>query len=121
MERFGLSCYGCCEPLDQRIDIVKTASNLRRVSVSPWANKRLMAEKLSSKYIYSMKPTPAFLAVPHIEEEAARKELRDALQVIKEYDCRPEFIMKDNHTLGKNPENLKTWVRIAREEIMAFE
>jgi hypothetical protein len=28
-----------------------------------------------------------------------------------------ELIMKDNHTLGGNPENLVRWVRIAREEI----
>jgi hypothetical protein len=25
--------------------------------------------------------------------------------------------MKDNHTLGGNPDNLVRWVRIAREEI----
>jgi len=25
--------------------------------------------------------------------------------------------MKDNHTLGRNPDNLVRWVRIAREQI----
>jgi hypothetical protein len=28
-----------------------------------------------------------------------------------------ELIMKDNHTLGGNPQNLVEWVRIFREEI----
>jgi hypothetical protein len=29
----------------------------------------------------------------------------------------PELIMKDNHTLGKNPMNAVRWVELAREEI----
>jgi len=30
--------------------------------------------------------------------------------------CRVEVIMKDNHTLGRNPVNPVAWCRIAREE-----
>lgn len=37
MERFGLNCYGCCEPIDPRWDTVKKVPNLRRISTSPWA------------------------------------------------------------------------------------
>ena len=32
-------------------------------------------------------------------------------------DCIPEIIMKDNHTLGNNPDNVKDWVRLIRKEI----
>ncbi|GAI45517.1 unnamed protein product, partial [marine sediment metagenome] len=46
LERFGLNCYGCCEPLDKRWYVVKNAPRLRRVSVSPWANLADMADKL---------------------------------------------------------------------------
>jgi len=28
-----------------------------------------------------------------------------------------EFIMKDNHTIGNNPNNLIRWTQIMREEI----
>jgi hypothetical protein len=31
--------------------------------------------------------------------------------------CVTEIIMKDNHTLGNNPGNLKTWVMLLRKEI----
>jgi len=115
MERFGLTCYGCCEPLDERIDIVKTVPNLRRVSVSPWANKEVMSDKLKHDYIYSMKPSPSHLAVPKMDEELVRKEIREALRITRD-NC-VEIVMKDNHTLGNNPDNIKNWVRIVREEI----
>lgn len=115
MERFGLTCYACCEPMDDRIDIVREVKNLRRVSVSHWADKQVMSQKLGTDYVYSMKPTPADLAVPHMDEEHVRRELRQALDITK--NNRVELIMKDNHTLGGNPRNLTRWVEIAREEI----
>lgn len=118
MERFGLTCYGCCEPMDDRIDIVKQVPNLRRVSVSPWANKEVMSDKLKHDYIYSLKPTPAHLAVPKMDEEVVRKDIREALRITRN-NC-VEIIMKDNHTLGNNPNNIKNWVRIIREEIKSM-
>lgn len=32
------------------------------------------------------------------------------------YGCRVEIVMKDNHTIGKNTQNVLTWSRIAKEE-----
>ncbi len=115
MDRFGLVCYGCCEPMDERFDIIKASRNLRRVSVSPWANRGLMAEKLGADYVYSLKSSPSPLAVPQMDEAVVRQELRDSLALTR--NNRVEIIMKDNHTLGKNPRNLTRWVEIAREEI----
>ena len=117
-ERFGLNCYGCCEPLDKRWHIVKQLPRLRRVSVSPWANIPKMAEMLGGQYIFSLKPSPTPLAMPRLDEDAVRKSLREALQATR--NCRVEIIMKDNHTLGKNPQNATRWCQIAREEVNAL-
>ena len=114
-ERFGLNCYGCCEPLDSRWHIVKKTPRLRRVSVSPWANQRKMAEFMEDRYIFSRKPAPSLLAVPHLDEDAARADIGTTLEITK--GCVVELIMKDNHTLGGNPQNLVRWVQIAKEEI----
>jgi hypothetical protein len=114
LERFGLNCYGCCEPLDKRWNEVEKIPRLRRVSVSPWSNLRNMAEKLGNRYIFSIKPNPADLAVPVMNEERIRLELRQAMGITR--NCRTEIIMKDNHTLGGNPRNAVRWCRIAHEE-----
>ena len=115
LERFGLNCYGCCEALNTRWEIVKQLPRLRRVSVSPWADLQDMANKLGKKYIYSMKPNPADIALPIMDEERIRIDLRKALRIAR--NCRLEIIMKDNNTIGNNPNNVITWCRIAKEEI----
>ena len=113
LERFGLNCYGCCEPLDKRWHIIGDAPGLRRVSVSPWADAGDMADKLGDRYVLSLKPNPAYLAVPVMDEDFIRADLTKTMIAIK--NCRVEIIMKDNHTIGNNPENVKRWCRLARE------
>lgn len=115
LNRFGLNCYGCCEPLEKRFELLTQIPNLRRLSVSAWADKHLMADQLGTDYIYSRKPNPAILAQPDVNLDELRKAIREDLSAAR--NCRVEYIMKDNHTLGNNPRNVIDWVRIAREEV----
>ena len=62
-----------------------------------------------------MKPNPSDLAVPEMNTERVRKDMRRNLEITK--DCVTEIIMKDNHTLGNNPNNAVMWVKILMEEI----
>ena len=114
LERFGLNCYGCCEPIDTRWHVVSRHPRLRRISVSPWANIASMAEKLQDKYVFSLKPNPSILASPSLDEDYIRKWLREAFEVTK--GCNVEVIMKDCHTIGKDPSRPIRWTQIAREE-----
>jgi hypothetical protein len=115
LERFGLACYGCCEPLHDRWHIVKRIPNLRRVSVSPWCNREKMVEYLGNKYIYSLKPNPSALAQNHFDGDAIRADIADTLDKAK--GCHVEVFMKDTHTIGNDPSRVINWVRIVREEI----
>jgi hypothetical protein len=114
LERFGLNCYGCCEPLDKRWHVVERIPNLRRVSVSAWADLNQMAEMLGDRYIFSFKPSPTDLAMASFDEDRVRHNLRQALETTR--DCHVEIIMKDNHTIGKDPERVVRWVHIVRQE-----
>jgi hypothetical protein len=74
-----------------------------------------MAENLQDRYIFSMKAAPSDLAVSGINQDSIRKKIKNALKIID--GCVPEILMKDNHTLGNNPDNLIDWVNIVRDEI----
>jgi len=114
-KRFGLNCYGCCESYNMRWEYVKELPGLRRVSVSPWADLSSLRDLLGIKYVASIKPNPAHLAIKTMDEDVVRSEIRNAVSCAK--DCVVEILMKDNNTLGKNPLNASRWVEIAREEI----
>lgn len=116
LERFALNCYGCCEPFNPRWKYVKQLPNLRRVSVSPWADWSTVPELLGKDYIASVKPMPTPLALSAIDENVVRRDCRKAVEETRGGIC--EFIMKDNHTLGNNPQNAIRWVEIMREEVM---
>lgn len=115
VDRFGLNCYGCCEAFEARWKYVKGLKNLRRVSVSPFADWSCVAQMLGKNYIASVKPSPSPLAVATMDEQVVRADCRRAVEQTYGGVC--EFIMKDNHTLGGNPRNATRWVEIMREEI----
>ncbi len=116
LERFGLNIYGCCEPLDRRFDIIKQIPRLRKVTVSPWSDVELMAERLGSDYVYTRKVNPAEIAEYTINEDRIRKGLRDMLRATARNHCHVEILMRDILTLSGNPENIIRWTQIPREE-----
>ncbi|RMD82177.1 MAG: hypothetical protein D6820_04085 [Lentisphaerae bacterium] len=113
---FGLTAYGCCEDLSRKLDYVCTIPNLRRISISPWADVEIAAAGLQDRYIFSWKPNPAHL-VGRFDPEMIRSYIRHTLEVAKEHGCILELVLKDTHTCDGEPERFSTWTRIAREEI----
>lgn len=109
---FGLTGYGCCEDLSRRIEYLYEVPNLRRVSVSPFADVDVCAEKLKGDYIFSWKPKPSML-VGKFDEKEIRRYIQHTLDVTG--DCRVEMILKDLHTIENEPERLTRWTDIARE------
>jgi hypothetical protein len=114
LEKFGLNCYGCCEAVHQRLPWIMTIPRLRRVSVSPWADQRRMAEALGRTCIFSRKPNPAQICVS-FDEPAIRRDLRETLGIAGKGVL--EIIMKDTHTVQQKPERITRWVQLALEEV----
>lgn len=114
LERFGLNCYGCCEDLTDKLDlIIEHIPHLRRISISPWTNVEVAAEKLQDRFVFSWKPRPTMVTDPY-SPAAIRKEIRRTLEVTR--GCVVEMILKDTHTCNNHPERMTEWVRIAQEE-----
>jgi hypothetical protein len=116
LERFGLNCYGCCESATDRLEYVLKFARMRRISISPWADRRIAAEALQDKYIYSWKPNLAML-VGEFDEDHVRAYIRETLEIAK--DCVLEMVLKDVHTVEHDASRLARWLRIAKEEVGA--
>jgi hypothetical protein len=113
LERWGLTYYGCCEALDGKMGILRRIPNLRKISMSPWVDVARAAALLGRDYVFSRKPSPAFLAEDDWRPDAVRADLLDCLE--KTRGCNVELILKDISTLRYQPQRLWEWNQIAME------
>ena len=118
---FGAIYYGCCDRLDDRLDIVDRMPNIRKISCSPWSDRDRFAAQLPKKYIMSNKPNPALLAGTSFHEDAVREDLRHTIRAAKEHHVCLEMILKDISTVNYDPRRLWRWAEIAMEEARAAE
>ena len=118
-DRFGLGYYGCCEPLDQKIDIIRKLPRVRKISMSPWVDEEHGAEQIGGDFVYSRKPNPAFLAWDDWRPEVVEEDLRETLEVCNRYGTPVEFILKDISTVRYEPQRLWEWVDIAMKVVGA--
>ena len=113
LERFGLTYYGCCEPLDKKAEILSRIPNLRKVSVSPWVNIKNAVDGLGDKYVLSRKPSPAIFISWDAEE--AKRQLTEFHDIAGEYNI--EYIMKDISTVKYKPQRLWEWAELAMKVV----
>lgn len=118
LQPFGLVYYGCCEPLDTKIDIVKKIPNMRKISITPWADINRAAEAVGRDYVISAKPNPANLPYAASNPGMIRQEIRSLIKACEKNGTPCEILLKDISTSGNNLENLIVWNRIAMEEVL---
>jgi len=113
-ERCAHTYYGCCEPLHDRIDMLKKYPNLRKIGVSPWADVEMSAEAIGGSYVLSRKPNPANVAHT-TDPEVIRKEITETVEMCKKYGCPCDITLKDISTVSYRPENIIVWTKTVSE------
>jgi hypothetical protein len=114
----GLLYYGCCEPMDRKIGILrKRFKNLRKISITPWADPQRAAQNIGSDYVLAAKPNPAFVAMPQFNPEPVEREITRYCEACKKHGTTLEFVLKDISTIANNPENLAQWAATVKAVI----
>lgn len=112
LEKFGLSAYGCCDNLEKKLPDVLAINNIRRISVSPWADVASMRDQIGMKAIFSCKPNPSYVSSGW-DEDFMRDYTMNLLQDGKGTPY--EIILKDTHTIQNDPSRLRKWTDLCRE------
>lgn len=115
LSKFGLSAYGCCEDLTNKIDILRKIPNLRRIAVSPFADVAKCAEQIGKDYILSYRPSPADMVSYGLDKDRIRSILKQDLESTK--DCYIDITLKDVETVQSDPDRIKNWVILIRQII----
>ncbi len=110
---FGMTYYGCCEPLVDRLDrIMEAIPNLRAVSVSGWNNYGRMGDILGTDYVYSCKPKPAPISGAVPDWDAAREDMEATYQAAK--NCNLEIIYRDVYDINGERDRIREWVEMTK-------
>jgi hypothetical protein len=118
LERWGLTYYGCCEPLDVKMGILRRIPNLRKVSTSPWVNADRAIKEIGGRYVMSRKPNPAWLAEDVWRPDMAEADLRAFLD--KARGLPAEVILKDISTVRYQPQRLWEWEKMAMRVVEEY-
>jgi hypothetical protein len=112
-EPFGMIYYGCCDRLDDRLDLVKRIPHVRKVSCSPWSDREAFAERIGPKLVMSNKPTPALLAESSLDTEGVAADIRRTCEAARRNKVNLELILKDISTVHYQPNRLTEWADTA--------
>ena len=117
---FGAIYYGCCDRLDDRLDVVKKIPNVRKVSCSPWSDRENFAANIGPDLVMSNKPNPALLATDTFDEDAIREDIKRTCAAVKNNGVNLELIQKDVSTVRYEPQRLTRWAEIAMEIVQNY-
>jgi hypothetical protein len=117
LEKFGLTAYGCCEDLTNKIDMLRQIPNLRRIAVSPFADPEKCAEQIGGDYVLSYRPNPSTTVSCGFNPEQIKNDLTRVLRIFKANGCQPDITLKDVESVENDPNRVREWVKISRETI----
>jgi hypothetical protein len=115
MAPFGLSAYGCCEDLSDKIPLLRQIPNLRRIAVSPMADVARCAEQIGTDYVFSYRPSPADMVAYRWDEARIAGILQSDLEACRE--CHVDITLKDVETVQHDPDRIRRWVALTRRVI----
>ncbi len=116
-DRFGLTSYGCCEPVEDKLKYIFRFETMRSISVSPWADIEKCAERIGQKAVYSWKPMPSYYLDDYRPDDTKFMEeyVKNMLNHTKD-NC-VEIVLKDTHTCQNDPMRFGSWVKDVRKWI----
>jgi hypothetical protein len=112
LERFGITFYGCCEDLTNKIPLILSIPNLRKFVCSPWTDIGKLAAAVGDRYCieWRQKATDVVYA-PDLA--SVRKHLENGLRLAK--GCRIMIVLQELETTNHNPRRLAEWAALAKE------
>ncbi len=117
-DRFGLTAYGCCEPIEDKLEYIRQFECLRRISVSPWADVQKCSDRMGRDFVYSWKPNPSIYLNNYTPDKTEYMEayVKNVLNITKDKNCL-EIVLKDTHTCNQDPMRFGAWVKDVRKWI----
>ena len=110
----GTVYYHGCERLDDKLSILAQLPNLRRFHVSPWSSLEKACEQFQGKVVLEVHDHPGKVFFGSTADDT-RARIRELLEIADGHPM--DLNLSDIHSINGNPDLLKQWATIAREEV----
>ena len=114
MELFGKITYGCCDTLDNKLDLVRRIPNLTKILAGPLSNPARYPERFGEDCVISWRPLGSIVSGLHFNEDQQRAQLREGLEKLK--GCQVEVHMHEPMTVQNDIQRISKWAEIAIQE-----
>ncbi len=114
MELFGKITYGCCDTLDNKLDILSRIPNLAKIVSGPLSDPARYPEAFGDDCVVSWRPIASTIACEHFDEDRQREQLREGLEKLR--GCQVEVHMHEPMTVSNDISRISRWAEIARQE-----
>ncbi|MHB9071441.1 MAG: hypothetical protein ACYC54_13875 [Sedimentisphaerales bacterium] len=111
-ERFGRTCYGCCENLTRKIDGVLSIPNLRIFVCSAWTNLDIVLNKINNNYCIMWRQKASDVVFAETSQKLREQIERGLCKLQGQYY---QIVLRELQTLAGNMDRLHIWSDIAKE------
>lgn len=119
-KEYQMLYYGCCERLDDRLELIQQIPNIKKISCSPWSDRENFAQILRKDIIMSNKPSPSYLAAGTVNYDEISADLRRTCHAARKNNIALELILKDVSTVRQQPARLTEWANLAMKIAKSF-
>ncbi len=112
--RFGAVCYGCCENLTRKLDMVLAIPNLRLLSCSAWTDLPLLVQKAGERCCIMWRHKASDV-VCSSDTAALSRQIFEQAEILK--GCSYQVILRELQTLMGHDDRLREWTLISKEAV----
>lgn len=112
--RFGAVCYGCCENLTHKLDMVLTIPNLQLLTCSAWTDMPTLVDKAGARCCIMWRHKATDVACADDTRQLARQ-IRQQAQILK--GCSYQVVLREMQTLMGHMDRLREWTQISIEAV----
>jgi len=113
LKRYGLTFYGCCEDLTNKIAMVLSIPNLRRFVCSPWTDLGKVVNAVGTRTCIEWRQKATDVVHAPDDLSTVRKHLENGLRLAR--DSHIMIVLQELETVSRNPRRLPEWAKLARE------
>ena len=112
--RFGAVCYGCCENLTKKLDMVLRIPNLKLLTCSAWTDMQTLVDKAGKRCCIMWRHKASDVVCPD-DLAGFKKKIEEQIRILN--GCSYQVVLRELQTLMGHENRLREWTGVCLEAL----